>query len=96
MPTTPSETLIRNAFDEFWESAKLNGWDINYKLKSEIETVEEALVESLECYKDKYEWEEEWRDEKEEIEDEAYWRGHEDGVSQGYDDAKQECENCTQ
>ena len=72
MPTTPSETLIRDAFDKFWEDAKLFGWDINYKLKSEIETVEEALVESLEPYKDKYEWEEEWRDIKDEVYDDGY------------------------
>lgn len=96
MPTVPSETIIRAAFDDFWESAKLNGWEIDYKLKSEIETVEEALVEDLESYKDQYEWEAEWRDIKEEIEDEAYWRGHDDGVDQGWGDAKAECETCSQ
>jgi ppGpp synthetase/RelA/SpoT-type nucleotidyltranferase len=96
MPTVPSETIIRAVFDDFWGSAKLHGWDINYKLKSEIESVEEEIVEELKSYKNLEEWEEEWYDTKEEVEDEAYWRGHEDGVDQGYSDAKMECESCSQ
>jgi len=104
MPTTPSESVINNLFDKFWEDAGLFEWVIGPKVRSEIQQLEKDLVESLEPYKNQYEWEDEWRDEKEELEDDAYWRGHEDGERSGYDDghqegyekAKSECENCTQ
>jgi len=100
MPTTPSESVINNLFDKFWENASLFEWIIGPKVKSEIQQLEKDLIEALKGYKNEEEWRDDWRDIEDEIDDDAYWRGHEDGVSQGYDegyeDAKKECESCTQ
>jgi hypothetical protein len=100
MPTTPSESVINNLFDKFWENASLFEWIIGPKVRSEIQQLEKDLVEDLQGYLDRHEWEEEWKDIKDEVDDEGYWRGHQEGENSGYDlgyeKAKAECENCSQ